>query len=353
MKRLFPLLNSLLILLALGRSAFAQGPSGKANQPAPRLAPAQGSTALAVLPAKPELFLGEARVSSRVDKMVITVGEIINYQMEVELPKGYDAAIPPPGAQLGEFLIRNYEIPAPEKTTDRVKQKFLFKITAYATGESSIPPVPVIVLKDKNPAALILAEEIRIRVAPVTSAEDMEIKDIKPPLPAPFNYRPLLLFGMVIAGLVIIGLAVLLIVSRLRRPSAEMPEPLPEPEFLALKEFADLDALGLLEKGQIEPYYTRLNEIFRRYLGLRFGIYALEFTTTEIMAALKNQFLEHATFQAVQNFLEECDLVKFAQFIPESKAQREMTARAQKIIELTRPAPAEEPEPARAAAGAS
>jgi len=348
MKRLLPLLNSLALWLALANTAAAQTPAAKL---AP--APAQGATTLATLPAKPEPFLDEARVYSRVDKLVITVGELIDYQMEVDLPKGYEAAIPPPGAQLGEFLIRNYEIPAPEKITGRVKQKFIFKITAYATGESSIPPVPVIIMKDKQPAAMILAEEIRIRVAPVTSAEDLEIKDIKPPLPAPFNYRPLLISGAVIAGLLAIGIATFLLISRLRRPALEMPEPLPEPETLALKELADLDALGLLEKGQIELYYTRLNEIFRRYLGLRFGIYALEFTTTEIMNALKKQFLEHATFQAIQNFLEECDLVKFAKFIPESKAQREIMTQARKIIELTRPAPTAETVPARAAQGAA
>ena len=61
---------------------------------------------VAAAPPQPVLFTGEAKVSSKVDKLVITVGEIITYEMAVEVPKGYDVAIPPHGAQLGEFLIR-------------------------------------------------------------------------------------------------------------------------------------------------------------------------------------------------------------------------------------------------------
>jgi hypothetical protein len=349
-----PISAALLLLLAF--TGRAQGPSVQAGATArpPVLTPAAqaGATAAAAPAPMPMLFTSEARVSSKVDRLIITVGEIINYQMEVEFPKGYAVAIPPPGAQLGEFLIRNYEFPQAEIKGDRMVQKFNFKITAYSTGEALIPRLPVIINKDKQAVRVILTEEIKISVAPVSSAEDMEIKDVKPPLEAPFNYKPLLIAGLVILGLAVIAVSVMVIVRRMRRPQLEMPEPLPEPEVLAMKELSDLEAQGLLEKGEVDLYYTRLSEILRRYLGLRFSIYALEFTTSEIMAALKTSMLEHATFQMVQQFLEECDLVKFARFSPEPKAQREVLPKGKKIIELTRPAPAPEPAQPKSAAGA-
>jgi len=337
-------------LLVLGAALAAKAPAGEspAGTTTP-LKPASqaGTTVMTAVKDSPELFLGQAKVYSKVDKLVITVGEIINYEMEVEVPQGYEVAIPPPGAQLGEFLIRKYEIPPPQKKGERAVQKFIFKITSYATGESSIPPVPVILLKNKNPVRAVLAEEIRVRVAPVSSAEEMEIKDIKPPLPAPFDYKPLLITGVVLALLIAIGIAAVLAVRRMRRPAMPLPEPLPEPEQLALQELAELESLGLLEKGEFKEYYARLSEIIRRYLGLRFVIYALEFTTTETMTALKDKWIEHAAWQMIGQFLTDCDLVKFARFKPENKAQTEIMGRSRKIIQITRPSVKEEP--ARAA----
>jgi len=353
MNRRFQLLSSAAIFLLFAAAGRAQKPSVQAGATAktPMLTPAAQAGAAAPSPL-PMLFTSEARVSSKVDRLIITVGEVIDYRMEVEFPKGYAVAIPPPGAQLGEFLIRNYEFPTAEIKNERMVQKFIFKITAYSTGELVIPRLPVIITKDKNPVRVILAEEIRVRVAPVTSAEDMEIKDVKPPLDAPFHYKPLLVLGLVILGLATIGVSAAVIVRRLRRPRLEMPEPLPEPELLALRELSELDAQGLLEKGEVDLYYTRLSEIIRRYLGLRFLVYALEFTTGEIMEALKGKWLEHAAFQAVSQFLEECDLVKFARFQPETKAQREILPKAKKIIELTRPAAAPETAQPKSAMGA-
>jgi len=356
MNRRLQILSSAAIFLLFAAVGQAQKPSlqaGATGAP-PVLTPAvqAGATVAAAPSPPPMLFTSEARVSSKVDRLIITVGEIIDYQMEVEFPKGYAVAIPPPGAQLGEFLIRNYEFPQAEIKNDRMVQKFIFKITAYSTGELVIPRLPVIITKDKNPVRVILTEEIRVRVAPVTSAEDMEIKDVKPPLDAPFHYKPLLILGLVILGLITIGLSAMVLVRRLRRPQLEMPAPLPEPEVLAMKELSELEAQGLLEKGEVDLYYTKLSEIIRRYLGLRFLIYALEFTTGEIMEALKDKWLEHAAFQTVAQFLEECDLVKFARFQPEPKAQREILPKGKKIIELTRPAPAPETSQPESAAGA-
>ena len=123
-------------------------------------------------------------------------------------------------------------------------QQFNFQITAYTTGELSIPPVPVIIAKDKTPVRAVLAEDIRIRIAPVTSEADMEIKDIKAPLDAPYNYKPLIIAGIIVLSFIALAVAAYFIVARMRRPAQAAPEPLPEPEVLALKELAETRSPG-------------------------------------------------------------------------------------------------------------
>lgn len=340
--------NSLIPLLLIAGSLWAQSKnpgimSGATASPVIQPAPQTGATAFQVPSQTPAFFTGEVRVKSRVDKTVITVGEIINYQMEIEFPKGYSVSIPPPGAQLGQFLIRKYDFPEPETKPDRMTRRFNFQITAYVTEELSIPPVPVFIQKDNQIVKVILTEETKINVVPVSSPEDMEIKDVKPPVKVPFEYKPLVIAGAILFGLIAVLIGAIYGLRWLRKPKIVEPLPLPEPEELALKELNELIALNLLEKGDLDRYYTKMSEILRRYLGLRFQIYALEFTTEEILQSLKDKWLDHYAYQMVKEFLEECDLVKFARYEPEPKARYEILPKAKRIIELTRPAkPVEE-----------
>jgi len=253
----------------------------------------------------------------------------------VEIPEGYSVAIPPPGAQLGEFLIRSYDFPKPVKKRGRTIFKFSFKLTAYTTGELEIPPVPIIIQKEGKPVRVLLTQKIRILIAELSNPEELEIKDVKAPVGIPFNYKRLVIFILAVLGTGAIALGSVIIWKKLKKPEIKIPEPLPPPEELAKKELAELESLGLLEKGEVEHYYTKLNQILRRYLGLKFQIYALEFTTSEIMLSLKDKWLEHLVYQLIEGFLKECDLVKFARFIPEPKAQKEIKEKAKSIIEKT------------------
>ena len=337
MNLLLRILASLSLLLAFSLPGTEPGKKAeeKILKPAPAL-PSPGSSGLSE-----EFFMGSAQLISRVDKFIITVGEIITYEMEVLVPEGYDIALPPPGAQLGEFFIRDYQFPSPEKKAGKVEQRFIFKITAYTTGELVIPPVPVMIMKQDKVVAQLLAQEIRIQIAPVTSPEELEIKDIKPPCSLPFNYLPWLIGAGAGVGILILVGAGLFLANRYQRAPAPALEPLPPPDQLALSELAELEASGLLKKDELDVYYTKLSQILRRYLGLRYQIYALEYTTSEILDALKTRGLTHQAYSLIRDFLTETDLVKFARYYPEPDAQREIINQAKKIIELTREAESE------------
>ena len=45
---------------------------------------------------------------------------------------------------------------------------------------------------------------------------------------------------------------------------------------------------NLCDKGQEKEYYTRLTDILRSYLDTRFGINAMEMTSSQIVKSLRN-----------------------------------------------------------------
>jgi len=290
------------------------------------------------------------------------VGELIHYTMTVSAPADAKVMMPPPGAQLGEFLIRDYSFPRleeqePLSLLDRVKQRiesltgpgssasqtFSFVITAYTVGDLEIPAMPVAVVDASGRAHALHAESARVRVAAVTNPDDLTIRDIKPPRSLPVNYRPALPWLLLPAGLV--ALAAVAWWRLRRRKLAESAPVLLRPEDeVALEELTALAAGGLLEAGDYERFYTRLSFILRRYLALRYSIYALEYTTTEIVSRLGQAWLDHADFDRIRNLLEEADRIKFARQTPTLEERSTALDRVREIIEHTRRHPAPEPE---------
>lgn len=85
-----------------------------------------------------------------------------------------------------------------------------------------------------------------------------------------------------------------------------------------------------------ERFYTRLAEIVRRYLELRFGSPAPRQTTPEFLAAARQAPRLSAAQQALLGeLLTQCDLVKFARSEPGPQECRAALARARTFVEET------------------
>jgi len=325
--------------LLTGLVLIAAAPKSQDQNPAPiTIQPAPAATVSPVpipsrIPAGP---LGPIRVSSSLDKAIITVGDIITYTLEVEAPEGSQVAMPQPGAELGGFIIRDYQMAAPKQKDHNLIQALTYKITAYTTGTLEIPPLPVIVKLPNNQATPLIAEGVQIRVAPVSNPYDLEVRDVKPPLLLPIDWRPYYLSAGIGLGVLVLAGGTLLYLYRWRPQPEEMPAPVKPAHELAYEELQALESQRLLETGEVEAFYTRLSEIVRRYLALRFRIYALEYTTTEILEHLRGKGLEMKSFARIQWLLEETDLVKFAQYRPAEADRSAMLVKSRELVDWTK-----------------
>ncbi len=300
---------------------------------------------------------GSIRIITSVDKKVIRVGDIIHYELIVEAPQNSKVALPPPGSQLGRFMIRDYHLPLEEEGPDAGKswwekmrglvgfkekhkqetrqRKFSFDITSYETGEYLIPPVPVVIMDPAGDVHGLLSESILIEVAPVTGPDELSIKDIESPVAVPLPWGDYW-YILIVPAVFIVALPVGYYLYR--RYSGEGPVKVDlRPAHVIVRE--DLEKLreeGLLEGGEYEKFYTGLSWILRKYLSLRYSMYALEYTTREIVAKLDGMDLDFSVFEKIKGFLEEADKVKFARHTPEIDRRNNAFGRVEEIIESTR-----------------
>ncbi len=262
------------------------------------------------------------QVSAGVDKSVITIGDRITYTLTIAHHKDLHIEQPGPGANLGQFEIKDYKIYDPAAEKEIIRQRFDYQISVFDTGRFVIPPFPVAFAESDTSRnyQIIQSEPIEILVKSVLTAEDNDIRDIKPPQEIPVNYRRWILMG---GALLLLIAAVLLTyyLIRLRKKGISLfrRETIRPAHEIALEELEKIKAVWQerLSGGEHKWLFTRISEILRLYLENRFFIQALEETTSEIRISLRELDLQNDEREKVLTVLEFSDLVKFAKYIPE------------------------------------
>ncbi len=215
-----------------------------------------------------------------------------------------------------------------------------FLLSCDEPGSVSLPS-PTIVIRDAAGAeqeahAEPIALTVRSRLP--KDWQHADIRDAKPPV---WVWPRWWWLALLIAA---VALVVGIRWGRVRRPAAPPPPPVP-PHERALRALDALECLQLPQQGRFEDYYVRLSAIVRSYIEDRFSLRAPEMTTEEFFDAASNAPELISTHRALlKDFLQRCDLVKFARYRPSDEEASAAMAAARRFVMETRvsePAPGE------------
>ena len=161
------------------------------------------------------------------------------------------------------------------------------------------------------------------------------LRDIKGPVLFPSNYLFLILL---IVALLTVGVYVLMkILKNKKEEIEEVPVDPRMPWEIATEQFDRLEKSSLLEDGQFKAYYSKLSGIIRSYFENQFTIKAPEMTTEEFLWSLdKSHHLTSGQNDILKQFLNSCDIVKFAKYIPRIEEGKESIQLARKLVEETK-----------------
>ena len=191
---------------------------------------------------------------------------------------------------------------------------------------------------------------------------ETDIRDIKGLVPLPTEWW--VWASMALVAIVLLAVALYFL---LRKKPAAPPSGArirPTPYDLAARALQRLIEEGLIGRGEAEPFYTRLSDIVRRYLEGRFQLHAPERTTEEFLCeasgnggasvplaaggsttasgTLAPPCLSPGHKTLLGEFLQECDLVKFARLRPGSTDMKRAFDAAERFVHDTRPRMREE-----------
>jgi hypothetical protein len=89
------------------------------------------------------------------------------------------------------------------------------------------------------------------------------------------------------------------------------------PHTIAFRELERLKDEKLLENGLIKEYHSRVSDIIRAYIEIRFSVNAMELTSDEVLDIFRNsEIVNNEMFNQLKQLLKLADLAKFAKYIP-------------------------------------
>jgi hypothetical protein len=272
-----------------------------------------------------------------VDTSRVTVGDRIRLTVSVE-HRVHEEVRWPDSVDFGPFELLDMTRLDQETVNGGLRSGMQYTLTAFALGELELPSLDVRVIDAVGKDTVLSSEPWDITVVSVGQDDSHDIRDIKDPLAIPRNWLPLVLWLTAFATLGIIGFWLYRLYKKERSPydGIVQEEPARPPYEIALERLDQLAASGMAERGEIKPYYVAVSDIMREYVEGRYGVAALEMSTHEVVEALRGIGVEVEIRIAVERFLSDCDLVKFAKWRPGLAACREMIGRARHLVAETR-----------------
>ncbi len=287
--------------------------------------------------ATPPAGTAPVTVHASVDHDQITIGDPIRYTVEVSMLPGAEVLIPVLSGTLGEFTISDFgELPRRQEN-GRVVVAHWYTLTTFSTGDHLIPAPKVRYRPPAEELQDIDGNEVLIGVTSLLAGEKdaADIRDIKPPEPVPFDWRPYLIAAGAVLAVGLLGVGFFYVLNRPRRQRVVPPRPAHE---VALAALDRLRMQRFIEAGCFGDFYVQLSGIVRRYLEDRFHLRAPEMTTEEFLsAAATDGRLLPVHRRLLGDFLLQADLVKVARHLPTLTDSESAYDAARRFIDDTRP----------------
>jgi hypothetical protein len=271
----------------------------------------------------------EVGLTASSERKNLRLGEPVVVTVAARVPAAIDTIGPVVADSAGLFQILSIT-----KTDDA---EWSFELMTIDTGVVFVPPLAFdYTIKGDTVVKRAYANSLSFQVAGVAVPKDADIKDIKPPMSAPWKWEdiwPFLLLAVAVAA-GIYGY------RRYRKKRGLEPEPeAPRiaPHVRALGELRALEERRLWQQGKVKEYYSEATEIVRRFFEGRWNIPALEMTSDEILVALRSIPEAQGLRETLGTFFVRADLVKFAKSQPTPEDHQEELKAAYAIVRAMTP----------------
>jgi len=290
------------------------------------------------------------KVTAELDSALMTQGYRTNLRVRVIGPADAQTIDwPQKGGQLGGVDVTEIRSESNNLGNGRRETTYTLTLQPFDPDTVTLPPLRVASGKDTAESRALVLKVLPVELDSMTNIHPMEGPAAYPAKWYDWvpqwvtDYWPWLVIAI---GLIAAGVAAILYFRRGGTVMVRRKRIVP-PYELAMRRLGQLRERRLAESGHEKEYYTELTDILRQYLDGRFGINAMEMTSTEIMRSLRSNETARMNADRMSAILEVADFVKFAKMRPLPDDNVKSYNSAVAFVENTRPEPEPEGEDAR------
>ena len=287
------------------------------------------------------LLAQEVHLTAKTESDTFRLGSWIDVHVEGKIATTVDTIAPVVKDSLGMLEVVHVERNGSEPV-------WLVRLTTIDSGKVFLPPIEFdYTIKGDTGKHKAYTNSMMLNIAGVSIDPKGEIRDIKPPMHAPWlfeDYVPYLIALVVVAAIAGGGYYYWWMKKKKKDLLADIKVIIP-PHREALTALRLLEEKKLWQQGLVKQYYSELTEIIRYFFERRWSIIALELTTDEILVQMKHIPDALNVWKEMETFFITADLVKFAKYEP-SPAEHETEIRsAYEIVRTMVPKTQVETEP--------
>lgn len=283
-------------------------------------------------------------VTARVEPDSIMIGDRFDYVIEVEKDLVQVVDFPVFDPQDGKLeLVEEFPVDTLSREGRQLRLRKRYRLAAFDEGKYNLG-VARVLYADKNILDTLRSRDsLYLEVATFQiDSTSQSIYDLKPQKNLPFQLRE-------IKDYITWGLFILLVLAAgawgLHRWLAKRgkgfgdlfkPAPPLPPHVAAIQALETLHNQKLWQNNRHKQYYSGLTDILRTYIVGRWGIGAMEMTSDEIIAALRDAELPDKARRDLVSILRDGDLVKFAKATPDAEQNESDYLKAYYFVEETK-----------------
>lgn len=275
----------------------------------------------------------QAGWSQRLEKSTLSadsllVGDQVVWTFDFSVPEGKMLAVAPYSEILARDttirgaveVVRDFELDTLSVKKNLAQLRGRILLTSFDSGAFRLPPPIILVEKDGGSEADTLkidSKTLYVNTIPVDTAT-FKIYDIKPQETYPVTFKevlPWILLGLGIAAL-IWAIARYIVMRRKNKDFFGRSIESDPPHIVALKKLEKIRSDKLWQNGKEKLFYTGVTDAVREYIDKRYGVRAMEQTSSEIMDSLKDKQIEEKVLSDLGAMFITSDLVKFAKHTP-------------------------------------
>ncbi len=258
-------------------------------------------------------------VNLALDTNQILIGEQVSLQLEVLHDPAIEIEWPEWKDNLGDMeVVRTLPIDSSSKE-GLLRKAQIIHLTAWDSGYYDIPGILVHFYENQQ-RKKVKTKKQSIAVSNVAVNLEEDIRPIKDIIALPMTWGEIMRY--VLIGLLGLFLLIGLIYyfSKRKKVVEEVEGKkqviVKEAHEIALEKLQVLEESKLWQKGETKAYYVGLTDIIREYMEGRFNISAFEYTSDEIMGAMKGLNVKNTIKDRLGEMFTYADLAKFAKAQP-------------------------------------